>query len=246
MKKLLTILIMLISIIPAFAADADSGESTVGKSLASDSFTVKGYKVKANGELEFVVVDSINESLNTFDNEGGTGDQNYVDLTNHLESLLGTVSRSNDISQEGAISTSAANLIFSYRLSGSDNGQYDISFIVDGFGGSDEDNSDVAIDAMYEMSNLNFVFTNTKDNSNRRGNYSNTGRTVVHSVSVIDGSGTPSDRTLRQPLNIENASSGDYWIFRGAVFLAISKEDFESAKLGNYSTTVTAVLTTNG
>lgn len=245
MKRFLLFLIAFLMVFPVFA-DIETGTERNGnasKALASDKFTIKGYKVKEDGKIEFVVVDSINESLNTFDMEGGTGNQDYVSLTSHLEDLVGTVTASNDPSKEGVLAESAEQLVFSFRLSGSNSGNYDICFVVDDFDGMDASNIGEVIGAQYEMSNLNFVFTNSKDGSNRVGDYSNTGRQVIHSVAVIDGNGTPSDKTLRQPLNINNASSSDYWIFRGAVFLSISEEDYMNAKLGNYSTTVRATLT---
>ena len=205
--------------------------------LASDQFTVKGYKVKADGELEFVVVDSINESLYTFSSEGVTGGADSIVLSNHLGDLVGPESLNND-----SLTKYPERMVFSFRLSGSDNANYDITFNVDNFKGIDEKNAGEQIDAVYEMGNLNFVFTNTKDNSSRAGDYTNTGRTSVDFVAVVNNSATPSDSTLRQPLTVRNAAADDYWIFRGAVFLSISETDYDAAMLGNYSTTITATL----
>ena len=205
--------------------------------LASDQFTAKGYKVKADGELEFVVVDSINESLYTFSSEGVTGGADSIVLSNHLGDLVGPESLNND-----SLTEYPERMVFSFRLSGSDNANYDITFNVDNFKGIDEKNAGEQIDAVYEMGNRNFVFTNTKDNSSRAGDYTNTGRTSVDFVAVVNNSATPSDSTLRQPLTVRNAAADDYWIFRGAVFLSISETDYDAAMLGNYSTTITATL----
>ena len=226
MKRLL--ILVLVSLITSLLS---------AESLASDQFTVKGYKVKADGELQFVVVDSINESLNTFDSEGGSGPSNSVELTNHIEDLVGP----EGIGANETLTTDSGRLVFSYRLSGSGNANYDICFVVDNFKGTSESNADEQIDAMYELGNFNFVFSNTKENSQRAGSYENV-REATHKVTISNGASTPTDKTLRQPLSVTNAISDDYWIFRGAVFLSISETDYESAKLGNYSTTVTATL----
>ena len=36
------------------------------KSLSSDSFEIKGYKITGSDDVEFIITDAISESLNTF------------------------------------------------------------------------------------------------------------------------------------------------------------------------------------
>lgn len=233
MKKIFYSLIITIFLVEnAFAASGDV--------IADDFFYVKGYKINPDSGIEFVIVDAINDSLDTIvppDTLGDTINQPII-LTNHLGDYLQTLSTPEEI-------------IFAFRLASQDAGRFDIEFSFTPFTqqNASQGESPFTIDAAYTIDNLNFVFSETiPENSSYSGVYIEdlsqgiSANDINKTVRFSDGLAEPSDGKIKQPLKV--ISDGTHsWIFRGAIKMAISSTDFQNAPYGTYQSTVTARLT---
>ena len=217
------------------------------KSLSSDSFEIKGYKITGSGDVEFIITDAISESLNTFQQSNTSGGDvsvpvGEINATSHIDSFL---SDSADIS-----GGNVDNIIFSYRLVASDDVTYNIKFSITPF--IEQNTIDVSsasiIDAAFKTDHHNIVYSDgtqasgftvvkvTDPENTADGNPSDTSDLSTnqkHKNAVLTGSITPASENVRQ------------WIFRGAVLMAVSQKDFDRAPTGEYRATVTATLTTN-
>ena len=63
------------------------------KSLSSDSFEIKGYKITGSDDVEFIITDAISESLNTFQQSNTSGGDvsvpvGEIDATSHMGTFL--------------------------------------------------------------------------------------------------------------------------------------------------------------
>ena len=217
------------------------------KSLSSDSFEIKGYKITGSGDVEFIITDAISESLNTFQQSNTSGGDvsvpvGEINATSHIDSFL---SDSAEIS-----GGNVDNIIFSYRLVASDDVTYNIKFSITPF--IEQNTIDVSsasiIDAAFKTDHHNIVYSDgtqvsdftvvkvTDPENTADGNPSDTSDLSTnqsHKNAVLTGSITPTSGNVRQ------------WIFRGAVLMAVSQKDFDRAPTGEYRATVTATLTTN-
>ena len=202
------------------------------KSLSSDSFEIKGYKITGSGDVEFIITDAISESLNTFsESDLGTG---YIDATNHMDSFLSDTA---DISADNV-----DNIIFSYRLVASGSTSYTISFNITPF----TDGKGNTVDAAFKTDHHNLVYSDNgsqPDEEDEKEKFTimttNADSTVVpssnteHKNADLSGTITPPSGNSRQ------------WIFRGAVLMAVSRGDYDDAPRGRYTSRVTATLTIN-
>ena len=229
MKRMFILLVLIsLILIPAMAAD--------GKSLSSDEFEIKGYKITDSSSVEFIITDAISESLNTFsqdDLEDGstTITGRVINATSQIGSFLNDTA---DINEEDA-----DNIIFSYRLVASDDLTYTINFSITSF----KDGNGNIIDAAFRTAHHNTVYSDgTQDfpqanaDSTADGNPSDPDDPSTnqnHKKAELEDSISPASGNVRQ------------WIFRGAVLMAVSQKDFDRAPTGEYRATVTATLTTH-
>ena len=217
------------------------------KSLSSDSFEIKGYKITGSGDVEFIITDAISESLNTFQQSNTSGGDvsvpvGEINATSHIDSFL---SDSAEIS-----GGNADNIIFSYRLVASDALKYNIKFSITPF----EDENRNIIDAAFRTAHHNTVYSDgTQDfpqanaGGTADGNPPDAGSTAAGSPSDPDDPSTNQNHKKAELEDSISPASGNVrqWIFRGAVLMAVSQKDFDRAPTGEYRATVTATLTTN-
>lgn len=244
MKRMFILLVLIsLILIPAMAAD--------GKSLSSDEFEIKGYKITDSSSVEFIITDAISESLNTFSQddleEGSTTiTGRVINATSQIGSFLNDTA---DINEEDA-----DNIIFSYRLVASDDLTYTINFSITSF----KDGNGNIIDAAFRTAHHNtvysdgtqafgFDFPQANADSTADGNPSDAGSTAAGSPSDPDD---PSTNQNHKEAELEDSikpkeGNSSQWIFRGAVLMAVSRRDFDRAPTGMYKSTVTATLTTD-
>lgn len=217
------------------------------KSLSSDSFEIKGYKITGSGDVEFIITDAISESLNTFQQSNTSGGDvsvpvGEINATSHIDSFL---SDSAEIS-----GGNADNIIFSYRLVASDALKYNIKFSITPF----EDENRNIIDAAFRTAHHNTVYSDgTQDfpqanaGGTADGNPPDAGSTAAGSPSDPDDPSTNQNHKKAELEDSISPASGNVrqWIFRGAVLMAVSQKDFDRAPTGEYRATVTATLTTH-
>ena len=217
------------------------------KSLSSDSFEIKGYKITGSGDVEFIITDAISESLNTFQQSNTSGGDvsvpvGEINATSHIDSFL---SDSAEIS-----GGNADNIIFSYRLVASDALKYNIKFSITPF----EDENRNIIDAAFRTAHHNTVYSDgTQDfpqanaGGTADGNPPDAGSTAAGSPSDPDDPSTNQNHKKAELEDSISPASGNVrqWIFRGAVLMAVSQKDFDRAPTGEYRATVKATLTTN-
>ena len=225
MKRIFILLAVLLISTLTFAAEI--------KSLSSDSFEIKGYKITGSGDVEFIITDAISESLNTFsESDLGTG---YIDATNHMDSFLSDTA---DISADNV-----DNIIFSYRLVASGSTSYTISFNITPFTNEDDN---YYIDAAFKTDHHNIVYSDDgsqPDEEDEKEKF-----TIV--TTNADSTMVPSSNTEHKNADLSGAitppSGNDrQWIFRGAVLMAVSRGDYDDAPRGRYTSRVTATLTIN-
>lgn len=240
MKRMFILLVLIsLILIPAMAAD--------GKSLSSDEFEIKGYKITDSSSVEFIITDAISESLNTFsqdDLEDGstTITGRVINATSQIGSFLNDTA---DINEEDA-----DNIIFSYRLVASDDLTYTINFSITSF----KDGNGNIIDAAFRTAHHNTVYSDgTQDfpqanaGGTADGNPPDAGSTAAGSPSDPDDPSTNQNHKKAELEDSISPASGNVrqWIFRGAVLMAVSQKDFDRAPTGEYRATVTATLTTH-
>lgn len=223
------------------------------KSLSSDSFEIKGYKITGSGDVEFIITDAISESLNTFQQSNTSGGDvsvpvGEINATSHIDSFL---SDSAEIS-----GGNVDNIIFSYRLVASDDVTYNIKFSITPF--IEQNTIDVSsasiIDAAFRTAHHNTVYSDgTQDfpqanaGGTADGNPPDAGSTAAGSPSDPDDPSTNQNHKEAELKDSISPASGNVrqWIFRGAVLMAVSQKDFDRAPTGEYRATVKATLTTN-
>ena len=240
MKRIFILLAVLLISTLTFAAEI--------KSLSSDSFEIKGYKITGSSDVEFIITDAISESLNTFQQSNTSGGDvsvpvGEINATSHIDSFL---SDSAEIS-----GGNVDNIIFSYRLVASDDVTYNIKFSITPF--IEQNTIDVSsasiIDAAFKTDHHNIVYSDGKLAS---------GFTVVKVTDPENtADGNPSDtsdlstnQSHKEAVLLEDSikpkeGNSSQWIFRGAVLMAVSRRDFDRAPTGMYKSTVTATLTTD-
>ena len=204
-----------------------------GDVLDSNVFYVKGYKINPDAGFEFVITDALNDSLNTVEYSG----KNPIILTDYLGDYLGSLNNTD-------------NIIFSFRLSGQNQGRCDIEFTFTPFTQLNPETGVAAvIDAAYTIDNLNFVFSESiPSNSGYKGVYVEDSSVGIYSddinenVKFSNGIAESNKSSIKQPLHVN--SDGSYtWIFRGAIKMSIDDSDFDTAPYGTYQAIVTAKLT---
>ena len=197
------------------------------KTLSSDSFEIKGYKITGSDDVEFVITDAISESLNTFQQSNTSGGDvsvpvGEIDATSHMGTFLSDTA---DISADNV-----DNIIFSYRLVASNDAKYTITFNITPFT-SEDGNYD--IDAAFKTDHQNLVYSDGTQADFPYEPDKETAVTTDKESVVLEDSITPTSGNSRQ------------WIFRGAVLMAVSREDYDDAPRGRYTSRVTATLTIN-
>ena len=211
------------------------------KSLSSDSFEIKGYKITGSDDVEFVITDAISESLNTFSQADLTDDPilikgRNIDATNHMGTFLSDTA---DISADNV-----DNIIFSYRLVSSGDEKYTITFNITPF----KDENRNTIDAAFKTDHHNIVYSDgTQASDFPPIPPATAGSTANGSLSDPDDPSTNQshkDVLLKDSIKPKEGNSSQ-WISRGAVLMAVSRRDFDRAPTGMYKSTVTATLTTH-
>lgn len=201
---------------------------------------IKAYKVNmAESSVEMVITDALTEDLNPI------LDNNSLDVTNHLSDLLGP---------DASITDFGRSVVFSYRVSGTLKGDFDISLLFSPlyYGGEVSEETGKLINVFYSLQNENYVFLDSsssvsetgytisqKPDGNKDGvagvgeNYHkqlelNTGWTVADSQGSVTGN---------SPL----------WIARGAIGMVISRDNidfgYNNVVPGKYIGTVKVMLT---
>lgn len=218
MKRIFILLAVLLISTLTFAAEI--------KSLSSDSFEIKGYKITGSGDVEFIITDAISESLNTFQQSNSSGGDvsvpvGEINATNHMGTFLSDTAEIN--------TDNVDNIIFSYRLVASGNTSYTISFELTPF----KDVSGNTIDAAFKTAHYNSVYSDGTKADFPFEPYKDTAVTTDKNFVVLDGFVTPTSANSKP------------WIFRGAVLMAVSRQDYDNAPRGRYTSRVIATLTAN-
>ena len=203
-------------------------------------FTIRGYKIKQSDTPILTIVDALTGSLQEI-----TGGEINVDGYY----TLGSAST--------ATADTVSDIAFSYRVSGSCTGSYNVSVTVEPFalrtGGTDGNgdyltNDNATIDTSYFLINETVRFLNanssTSDDNFKIENYEPEDSGYVYNKVVRSAKGTLTDGFRITSLGSSTASSADTWIARGAIAFVIDSEDFNAANTqeGTYEADVTVKL----
>ena len=209
------------------------------KSLSSDSFEIKGYKITGSDDVEFIITDAISESLNTFQQSNTSGGDvsvpvGEIDATSHMGTFLSDTA---DISADNV-----DNIIFSYRLVASGSTSYTISFNITPF----TDGKGNTIDAAFKTDHHNLVYSDDGSQPDEEDEKEKFTIVTTNADSTMVSSSNTEHKNADLSGTITPPSGNScQWIFRGAVLMAVSRGDYDDAPRGRYTSRVTATLTIN-
>lgn len=222
-KKIISLVFIILSL-TCYAADIDPNADNV--------LNLKGYKIERTATPSIVITDALSESLATIETEV----YDSIDLTPHLDELLGSIT-------SGA-SVFAEQVIFSYRVSGTSPDSYSVKI---DFEPLKQEEGEAVIDAAYQLGNLSYQFLDSYSDHTENGDTisadSSKANTLKTIVSDSKNGNLVSNWSVVSPSTIKPV-----WIHRGAVAMTISNSDFNSDETptGNYSAVVTVTLTPTG
>lgn len=244
-KKLISILLLLL--IPLFFISAVDGDQTEDGNLEQEAkLTIKGYKIGVEDYANVIITDAITESLSVI------GDEGELDVTNHVQELLGTIS-SSDTSSNTANSDNfySEQVVFSYRVAGNTPGNYSIELVFSDLVHEKIENS--TIKAEYDLGNLSYSFADIASSQ-----YTENG--ITYTIAAPSDTTTKNIKTAvpsegkKQIISYWNVSATDtslgtvpVWIHRGAVAMTISTDYSSSGgtlPVGTYRATVEVTLVT--
>lgn len=202
---------------------------------------IKAYKVNhgADSTVEMVITDALTEDLNPI------SDGKSLDVTSHLSDLLGP---------SAAITDFGRNVVFSYRVSGTLRGNFDItlSFSPLYYGGENTEATGKLINVFYSLQNENYVFLESSSSVSETGD--TISQTSGGNKEGIAGVGIDYYEKLELRTGWTVADSqgsvtgnSPLWIARGAIGMVISRDNenygYNNVVPGKYIGTVTVMLT---
>lgn len=255
MKRLVVILLMVLSLIPL---SSEAIRNTPGE------FTIRGYRLnRSQQSVQLTVVDALTGSLREI-NDGGS-----LDIDGYYTLADASVINSSTVDD----------IAFSYRVVGSTTGNFTVSFTVTPFiekiedGDGKEVNGDKVISTSYFLVNetVRFLYSNQETSSDYKENEKGQIITETDKMPDSDDYGSDNDPAYLAALNSYNAtkqsgvlsstnteysglkdtfsvtgtsSTNDIWIARGALGFVVDSSSFDEADEGTYKASITITLTT--
>lgn len=255
MKRLVVILLMVLSLIPL---SSEAIRNTPGE------FTIRGYRLnRSQQSVQLTVVDALTGSLREI-KDGGS-----LDIDGYYTPADASVINSSTVDD----------IAFSYRVVGSTTGNFTVSFIVTPFiekiedENGNETNGDKVISTSYFLVNetVRFLYSNQetssdykedekgqiitetdkmpvknddqtdKDYQNALDSYNTTKQSGVLSTNT-NYSGLKDTFSVRSTSSTDD-STDDIWIARGALGFVVDSSSFDEADEGTYKASITITLT---
>lgn len=226
MKKRRIIFIITIALLVMSQTFADS---TVLGTGASDSFTIKAFKVGdfpiEGKKLKLIVTDALSESLDVTLGDSPDYEDSIV-LDSHIRELLGTTS---DLKKQ---------FIFSYRVEGQEVGTFDLTVQI----GPLQIDPDNIIGATYYHENSSNMFALSSDTTSKSGKF-----TITSAQENIPGTSINGTTQFLNSWTITGDESSintdEVWLVRGAISMSINQDSYDSVKVfGEYSAMCTIQL----
>ena len=257
MKRLVVILLMVLSLIPL---SSEAIRNTPGE------FTIRGYRLsRSQQSVQLTVVDALTGSLQEI-NDGGS-----LDIDGYYTPADASVINSSTVDD----------IAFSYRVVGSTTGNFTVSFIVTPFiekiedENGNETNGDKVISTSYFLVNetVRFLYSNQETSSDYKEDEKGQIITETDKMPDSDDYGSDNDPAYQAALNSYNAtkqsgvlstntnysglkdtfsvrstsstddSTDDIWIARGALGFVVDSSSFDEADEGTYKASITIILT---
>lgn len=217
MKKILValLLILLIPFVELFAQDEER--------IPDATLNLRGYKIGVIESPYVVITDALSESLEIVSSPEGTNTPPEIDVTNHIDDLLGNTSSSG---------FSSDRVVFSYRVVGNTLGSFTLTMTMDDLrlNGTGKEDTDV-ISTRYDLSNLSYSFhgaySNEYEGNSISGDTDSEGNTSNDLVSIPSSD----DTTLSSKWTVSSTNSSATttplaWVHRGAVAMTISSSEY--------------------
>ena len=253
MKRLVVILIMVLSLIPL---SSEAIRNTPGE------FTIRGYRLnRSQQSVQLTVVDALTGSLQEINN----GDE--LDIDGYYTLADASVINSSTVDD----------IAFSYRVVGSTTGKFTVSFTVTPFiekiedGDGNEVNGDKVISTSYFLLNetVRFLYSNQETSSDYKENEK--GQIITETDKMPVKNDDQTDEDYQNALDSYNAtkqsgvlsstnteysrlkdtfsvtgtpSTDDIWIARGALGFVVDSSSFDEADEGTYKASIMITLTT--
>lgn len=217
MKKLITLIILLVQLFTLVAVTSD----TV-------SFMIRAYKVGTQNEsyLDMGVYDALTGTLRTVNSS-----YNIIDLTPYTNDL-----KSNSIGTSSSVEPYDEHVIFSFRVSGNYNGQFKCTVDIGAFELQTDKNK--AITAYYEMRDVSCVFLTNYSTTITKG-----GKTQIDAKTenvTVPNSGTITPISVTW--TVKDLTELENWRLQGSVGMTIEKDKYSEAANGVYKASVKITL----
>ena len=217
MKKLVAIIVISLSLSLCFSVTSETA-----------SFTVRAYKV-GSSDVEYIdmgVYDALTGTLRTINSS-----YKKIDLTPYTNDL-----KSNSIETSSSVEPYDEHVIFSFRVNGNSIGTFKCTVNIGAFELKTDKTKTLA--AYYEMRDVSCIFLTDYSTTGTKG-----GTTEITSTT---NSVTISNSNSVTPISVTWKVSGskdlENWRMQGSVGMAITKNEYYSAKNGIYEATVTIKL----
>lgn len=239
MKRLVVILLMVLSLIPL---SSEAIRNTPGK------FTIRGYKLNRTVGPVIEVVDALTGSLRDI-----TDDYNEIEIDGYYS--LGS-----------AANTTAENvsdIAFSYRVYGNIEGSFTVSVTVAPFINTSDKTKVITTSYFLLNETVRFLDSNTETSDDvasytdeTSGNLNQTNNLTISDEttgtnkivrSLSSGTGVLVDKfsVSDGSSDTPTASTTDVWIARGAVGFVIDSKSYDEADEGEYKAAITVTLSNN-
>lgn len=239
MKRLVVILLMVLSLIPL---SSEAIRNTPGE------FTIRGYKLNRTVGPVIEVVDALTGSLRDI-----TDDYNEIEIDGYYS--LGS-----------AANTTAENvsdIAFSYRVYGNSEGSFTVSVTVAPFINTSDKTKVITTSYFLLNETVRFLDSNTETSDDvasytdeTSGNLNQTNNLTISDVttsttdkivrSLSSGTGVLVDKfSVSDGKDLPAASTTDVWIARGAVGFVIDSKSYDEADEGEYKAAITVTLSKN-
>ena len=238
MKRLVVILLMVLSLIPL---SSEAIRNTPGE------FTIRGYKLNRAVGPVIEVVDALTGSLRDI-----TDDYNEIEIDGYYS--LGS-----------AANTTAENvsdIAFSYRAYGNSEGSFTVSVTVAPFINTSDNTKVITTSYFLLNETVRFLDSNTETSDDvasytdeTSGNLNQTNNLTISDVttgtnkivrSLSSGTGVLVDKfSVSDGQDLPAASTTDVWIARGAVGFVIDSKSYDEADEGEYKAAITVTLSVN-
>ena len=215
MKRIITVLMLLVSFMSVWAVSTDP-----------NVLNIKGYKIGAEDFLHIVITDALSESLDIVE-EPIDGINDYIDLSRDIERFLG----------DADDSFTGDKVLFSYRVAGNTTGNFKIEMNFTPLTNAADGQSQIR--TKYDLGNLSYSFPDNA--SSTMGNYT-ISKTETGEGNVLSARPSSGTNELRSCWSVtpDSSSTISTWIHRGAVSMVVSNDDYRSNEkpVGEYKATV--------